>query len=142
MISGCKVHEDDLEDLEKTEREAIEAMKTKLFTKVLKLCSISLSLSHFCSVLVIGAIYQSAIVLFLVNGATFCSVLGTEAIWQSAIAMFLVTGATFCSFLVTGATFCSVLSTEATFSYVLVIGAICESLLFCFLSLEPLFVLF
>jgi len=48
MISGCKVHEDDLEDLEKTEREAIEAMKTKLFTKALELLDKVLTQSSGC----------------------------------------------------------------------------------------------
>ena len=34
MISGCKVHHEDLDSLESTEREAMEAMKNKDFTKV------------------------------------------------------------------------------------------------------------
>ena len=36
MISGCKAHEDTLASLEKTEREAIDAMKNKEFPKVIR----------------------------------------------------------------------------------------------------------
>ena len=35
MISGSKVHQDDLDKLERTEKEAMDAMKNKDFVKVI-----------------------------------------------------------------------------------------------------------
>ena len=59
MISGSKVHQDDLDKLERTEKEAMDAMKNKDFVKVIvytivfSICTVYTVTFTFCTVFAI-----------------------------------------------------------------------------------------